>query len=188
MDKSLRDAIVARDRFLCVACGNRTKGQVHHIIPRNQGGPDLPQNLVTLCGRCHMLVSPIAVPELLEFFEIGLDELLVRRARVELAIQAWAIGAQRACVSSPPKPLARSSRRVRTTSNSRQRKRATVPAWKKARPRAGKVWTSEEDAALLQEFDSGLPLPEIAQRRGRGVRSVEVRLFKLGRDSSERVQ
>jgi hypothetical protein len=61
-----------------------------------------------------------------------------------------------------------------------------VPEWKRIRPRGGKPWTPDEDGALLQEFDAGLSLEEIARRTGRGVFAVEVRLSKLGRDVTAR--
>lgn len=61
MDRTQRDSIVRRDRSTCRACGKWTRGQVHHILRQGQGGSDSPRNLVTLCGRCHMLVSPIPV-------------------------------------------------------------------------------------------------------------------------------
>jgi hypothetical protein len=81
---SIRDSIVRRDRFICQSCGRRTKGQVHHILSRGQGGPDTPSNLVTLCGRCHMLVSPIPVEVLCDRLGITADELLVQKAKVEI--------------------------------------------------------------------------------------------------------
>jgi hypothetical protein len=55
------------------------------------------------------------------------------------------------------------------------------PGWRELRPRAGHVWTPEEDERLLQEFDAGSPLERIAGLLGRGVFSLEVRLCKLGR-------
>jgi hypothetical protein len=55
------------------------------------------------------------------------------------------------------------------------------PAWRKGRPRAGRRWESAEDAALLADFDAGVPLQEIAARSGRGLFAVQVRLIKLGR-------
>jgi hypothetical protein len=57
------------------------------------------------------------------------------------------------------------------------------PSWRELRPRAGRVWTSEEDELLLREFEAGSPLEAIARSLGRGVFSVEVRLCKLGRAS-----
>lgn len=52
---------------------------------------------------------------------------------------------------------------------------------KKTRTQTGKPWTSEHDAELVRHFDAGAPLEEIAERLGRGVNAVEVRLFKLGK-------
>lgn len=49
------------------------------------------------------------------------------------------------------------------------------------RSQAGKQWRPEEDAALLQYFDEGLSIEEIAERLHRGVHAIGVRLFKLGR-------
>jgi hypothetical protein len=38
----------------CADCGvERTSLHKHHIIPRSQGGPDTPDNLVGLCSNCH---------------------------------------------------------------------------------------------------------------------------------------
>jgi hypothetical protein len=55
------------------------------------------------------------------------------------------------------------------------------PGRREQRPRAGRVWTSEEDERLLREFEAGSPLEAIARLLRRGVFSVEVRLCKLGR-------
>ena len=64
---------------------------------------------------------------------------------------------------------------------------ASLPEWKRQRPRAGRAWVPSEDAALLADFDAGLPIEVIAARRGRGIFSVQVRLCKLGRDPSHPV-
>jgi len=58
---------------------------------------------------------------------------------------------------------------------------AKIPTWRERRPNAGRVWTPDEDEVLVREFDAGVSLDEIAQRLGRGVFAVEVRLCKLGR-------
>jgi hypothetical protein len=63
---------------------------------------------------------------------------------------------------------------------------SSVPDWKQLRPRAGKAWTPEEDATLLQGLDAGLSLEDLARQLGRGVFSVEVRLSKLRNDASGR--
>ena len=37
----------------CAGCGN-TAAILHHIIPRTAGGPDHHDNLLPLCGECHL--------------------------------------------------------------------------------------------------------------------------------------
>lgn len=56
--------------------------------------------------------------------------------------------------------------------------------WKRIRPRGGRAWESADDEALLADLAAGLPIEEIANRLGRGVFSVQVRLCKLGRGES----
>ena len=48
------------------------------------------------------------------------------------------------------------------------------------RSQAGKKWTPENDCMLLAGIRSGLTVEELAKRFGRGVKSIEVRLLKLG--------
>ena len=50
---NIRAYAMARDGYRCQHCGSGKDLQVHHIIPRSQGGSDRPGNLVTLCRRCH---------------------------------------------------------------------------------------------------------------------------------------
>ncbi|MBE0567041.1 MAG: HNH endonuclease [Krumholzibacteria bacterium] len=51
----LRRRVLARDGYACQApgCRHTQHLQVHHRLPRAQGGRTVPENLVTLCGRCH---------------------------------------------------------------------------------------------------------------------------------------
>jgi 5-methylcytosine-specific restriction endonuclease McrA len=51
----VRAAVLARDRHRCATpgCGATRYLEVHHLTPRSQGGSNRPENLVTLCGRCH---------------------------------------------------------------------------------------------------------------------------------------
>ncbi|MBK8164536.1 MAG: HNH endonuclease [bacterium] len=50
-----RAAVLARDRHRCAApgCGSARFLEVHHVVPREAGGSNRAENLVTLCGRCH---------------------------------------------------------------------------------------------------------------------------------------
>ena len=51
----VRAAVLARDRHRCAApgCGATSFLEVHHRVPRAQGGTNHATNLVTLCHRCH---------------------------------------------------------------------------------------------------------------------------------------
>ena len=51
----VRAAVLARDRHRCATpgCGATRFLEVHHLTPRSRGGSNRPENLITLCGRCH---------------------------------------------------------------------------------------------------------------------------------------
>ena len=38
--------------FACAICGNDGE-EIHHIIPKSEGGNDTADNLVLLCHECH---------------------------------------------------------------------------------------------------------------------------------------
>jgi len=51
-----REYVLHRDGHICQVCKGKSKYpvlEVHHIIPRSQGGTDKPDNLITLCETCH---------------------------------------------------------------------------------------------------------------------------------------
>ena len=54
---------------------------------------------------------------------------------------------------------------------------------KKQPTNAGKPWTELEEDKLLDEFDSKMPIAEIAKEHGRTKGGIEARLVKLGRIS-----
>lgn len=49
----LRRTIKDRDGWRCVRCWSPDYLEVHHVVAVADGGPDDPENLVTLCSRCH---------------------------------------------------------------------------------------------------------------------------------------
>ncbi len=54
---AIRQAVLTRDHHRCRApgCRNTRYLEVHHIHPRDRGGSNRPENLVTLCSSCHRL-------------------------------------------------------------------------------------------------------------------------------------
>jgi len=53
IDKSVRLPIMARDGGKCRCCGSRKRLELHHIVPRVDGGESTARNLITLCRACH---------------------------------------------------------------------------------------------------------------------------------------
>ncbi len=46
--------VLCRDKHLCQICKKKTgQLEVHHVIWRTNGGSDTPENLITLCDKCH---------------------------------------------------------------------------------------------------------------------------------------
>ncbi len=54
MCNSVKDYVRKRDGYSCRACKDKKFiTEVHHIIPRREGGSDRPGNQITLCQKCH---------------------------------------------------------------------------------------------------------------------------------------
>ena len=52
--REIRAQVLARARWVCQACGLRTRLEIHHVVKRAQGGSDFDlDHLVALCRRCH---------------------------------------------------------------------------------------------------------------------------------------
>jgi ribosomal protein S27AE len=52
----LRERILERDNYTCQKCGyfSMTTGmEVHHVKMLSRGGENKPNNMITLCGKCH---------------------------------------------------------------------------------------------------------------------------------------
>ncbi len=53
LSNAVRKMVYRRDGWACVLCDSRSYLQIHHVVPRSEGGANQPPNLVTLCSRCH---------------------------------------------------------------------------------------------------------------------------------------
>ena len=89
MDKQTRATVLERDRQTCQACGKSPASQVHHIKARRHGGEDKLSNLVTLCGRCHMIISPVPPFALYRAFRVRESEISCEKERIERAIKRF---------------------------------------------------------------------------------------------------
>lgn len=55
ISKETRKQVYRRDGWRCALCDSTRYIQIHHVIPRGEGGPNTVQNLITLCSDCHGL-------------------------------------------------------------------------------------------------------------------------------------
>lgn len=53
ISKKVRDAVWKRDGECCIMCGDPHAMPNAHYIRRSRGGLGIPENIVTLCNRCH---------------------------------------------------------------------------------------------------------------------------------------
>jgi len=54
INEALRNEVFDRDDNRCVKCGNTSNLQVDHIIPFQDGGKTVKENLQTLCRKCNI--------------------------------------------------------------------------------------------------------------------------------------
>ena len=87
-NKIKRD-VLNRDNWTCQVCKKSHSSQVHHIIPRSSGGSDNVGNLITLCNRCHVLVSPVPDSILTKVWGIPSCNIKEERRRVKDAIEDY---------------------------------------------------------------------------------------------------
>lgn len=55
ISKETRKHVYRRDGYRCALCDSTQYIQIHHAIPRGEGGTNHAQNLITLCMDCHAL-------------------------------------------------------------------------------------------------------------------------------------
>ena len=66
LTKKERRAIYRRDGYRCALCDSTRYLQIHHHVPRGQGGTDSPHNLITLCSDCHALAHGTNLRDLVD--------------------------------------------------------------------------------------------------------------------------
>jgi hypothetical protein len=83
---SIRKVVLKRDQLKCKLCGKSPSSQVHHINPRKNGGTNNLNNLITLCGKCHMLLSPVPDYVISKVWKIPLDKVNSERIKTQRQI------------------------------------------------------------------------------------------------------
>ncbi|MFX1534419.1 MAG: HNH endonuclease, partial [Promethearchaeota archaeon] len=57
--ENMKSYVRARDNYSCQLCQGKSQEarlECHHLVPRTEGGTDIPANLITLCQDCHRQV------------------------------------------------------------------------------------------------------------------------------------
>lgn len=86
LTNAVRKAVYKRDGYACALCDSPRGLQVHHVVPRSEGGTDFPHNLITLCWRCHAVAHGTRMPEYADW--MNQEEL--RQACVEYVADYYA--------------------------------------------------------------------------------------------------
>ena len=60
----IRKEVYRRDHFRCALCDSDRGLQVHHVVHRSKGGTNHPQNLITLCWKCHAVAHGTRLPDM----------------------------------------------------------------------------------------------------------------------------
>lgn len=53
--KETRLKVYRRDGYRCALCDSTKYLQIHHVIPRGEGGTNTVEKLICLCSDCHAL-------------------------------------------------------------------------------------------------------------------------------------
>ena len=81
-----RKAIYRRDGYRCALCDSTRFIQVHHVVPRGQGGPSgNVMNLITLCSDCHALAHGTNLRDL-----VDVDQETIQHAIIEYLADYYA--------------------------------------------------------------------------------------------------
>ena len=66
LTREKRRDIYRRDGYRCALCDSTRFLQIHHHVPRGQGGTNSPHNLITLCSDCHALAHGTNLRDLVD--------------------------------------------------------------------------------------------------------------------------
>ena len=59
IDNKKRKTVYIRDGYRCALCDSTQYIQIHHVIPRGEGGTNNVQNLIKLCPYCNSHVHGV---------------------------------------------------------------------------------------------------------------------------------
>ncbi len=65
--KATRKLVYRRDGYQCATCGATQGLQIHHAVKRSLGGSDFPENLITLCWKCHAVAHGMKFDDFPEY-------------------------------------------------------------------------------------------------------------------------
>lgn len=84
VDNKTRKAVYKRDGYQCALCDYSRHLQIHHVVRRGEGGPNIAANMIALCADCHALAHGI------DLRGFGADPEDVRHAIVEYMADLYA--------------------------------------------------------------------------------------------------
>lgn len=64
-----RRLVYKRDGYQCATCSCQHALQIHHVVPRSAGGSDFPENLITLCWKCHAVAHGMRFDDYPEYID-----------------------------------------------------------------------------------------------------------------------
>lgn len=62
-----RKMVYKRDGYQCAMCSDNRGLQIHHVVKRSLGGSDFPDNLITLCWKCHAVAHGMKIDDFPEY-------------------------------------------------------------------------------------------------------------------------
>ena len=88
--KKVKDIVWERDNHQCIICRSNQAMPNSHFIRRSQGGLGIPENVVTMCLRCHMMYDQGSDRRAIEAYtERYLKNLYPNWSREKLIYKKW---------------------------------------------------------------------------------------------------